>query len=300
MKEKLQTLSRRYPILTVAVIIAALAGCILLLTREEEQTEAVVAEDAIVTDTLSLNLLLLPTMECLPLYHALESGICDSLELPLSIHDAGSQFDIDSIMRRTKRIDCAVFDAYRMEHYSKSKKRLPVTQLFPLQGRWKLISSGSLRIREVDHLKKRILALDRFSTSAHEAESALSSAKLTTEQLYLAQINDFGLRCDMLDEAQVDAVILPEPYASTALVRGHRCIWQKDSVSSLILCARDKVIKNKEKSEQLKKLKQAYNLAVDDLNRHGRHVADSTLLKRYNLPQEVVDTLHLPKYKTSK
>lgn len=300
MKDKILTISRRYPLLTAALLVAVLAGCILLLTQEEEKTEEVVAEDVAVTDTLSLNILCIPVMECLPLYHAIESGICDSIELPLSIYDAASQFDIDSIMRRTKRIDCAVFDTYRMDHYTSQKKKLAVTPLFPLQGQWKLISSGQLRIREVDNLKKRTLALDRFSTSTHEAENALKTSKLTTTSLYLAQINDFGIRCDMLDEAQVEAVILPEPYASTALVRGHRCIWQNDSVSSLILCARDKSMKSKVKSEQIKKLKQAYNMAVTDLNRNGVHAADSCLLKRYHLSQQVVDTLHLPKYKLAR
>lgn len=298
MKDKILTLFRRYPIPTAAAVVAVLACSVMLLTRQEEKAEEVIAEDVAVTDTLSLNLLCIPVMECLPLYHAIESGICDSIDLSLSIYDATSQFDIDSIMRRTKRLDCAVFDAHRMEHYNKSRKRLPVTRLFTLQGQWKLVSSGQLRIREVDNLKKRTIALDRFSTSTHEVERALKSAKLSTTGVYLAQINDFGLRCDMLDEAQIDAAMLPEPYASTALVRGHRSIWQNDSVSSLILCARDKVMKNQLKAAQIKKLRQAYNIAVADLNRHGVHAADSSLIKRYRLPQEVLDTLHLPKYKT--
>ena len=298
MKERFADLFNRYPALTSAFIVLVLGLLAFLATRQTATEEEVEPVDVVVSDTLALNVMCLPTLESLPLYHALESGMCDSIQLALSLYTETSQFDIDSIMRRTKRIDGAVCDVHRLDHYRATRRALPVTEVMRLDGIWRLVSSGQLRIRDVAKLKKRAVATARYATSSSLLETSLRGTGLKTTGLYHAQINDFGIRLAMLDEAQVDASMLPEPYASQALVRGHRAIWSADSVSTLALCFRDKSLKDKRKKAQVELLKKAYNRAAADLNRRGIHAADSALIKSYGLTPEAIDTLRLPRYHT--
>lgn len=269
--------------------------CVAMCRHDSPETE-VLPEDAQVTDTLALNIICTPTLESLPLYHAIESGLCDSLNLALVIRTEESQFDVDSIIRRTKRIDGAVLDTYRLEHYRKTKCPLKVTEEIPLIGKWSLVTAGPLRIRETSKLKKRTVAFARFSTSYNCFERSLVGTGLKASSLYHAQINDYSLRLHMLDEAQIEASVLPEPYVTRACLNGHRVVWTADSVSSMVLCMRSKAMQVDRKRSQLKQLKQVYNLAVKDLNAHGVHAADSALIKNYGLSAAAIDTLCLPRY----
>lgn len=299
-KDKLSETFQHYPAMSTAAIVAFVALLVFLLTpHNSPQTEvAKVDDDVQVADTLALNIICMPTLESLPLYHAAESGICDSLNLALGIKTEMAQFDVDSIMRRTQRVDGAVFDVNRLKHYRDTHKALPVTESIRLDGGWQLVTAAPLRIREAKQLKKRIVATARYATSSSLLSNILRGAGINYSDAYHAQINDLSLRTSMLDDAQIDASVLPEPYATLAVSRGHRSIWRSDSVSTLVLCFRNQVLKDKRKQKQIETLRQAYNLAVKDLNAHGTHAADSALIKDYQLPQTVIDTLRLPKYRT--
>lgn len=282
----------------IAVVVAVVGVILFLAIHHEDVAEEVLPEDVHVTDTLALNIICTPTLECLPFYHALESGYCDSLRLSLVIRTEQSQFDIDSLIRRTKRIDGAVLDSYRLMEYRNAKKPLPVETMIPLDGVWCLVSPVKLRIRDVSNLKKRVVATSRYSTSFHLLEESLRGANVRLQDLYHAQINDFALRMQMVAAAQVDAAVLPEPYATRLAVEGLRIMARTDSVRSHSLCFRSKILSNQRKQQQIQALKKVYNMAVKDLNSKGTHAADSALIKTYGLPSSVIDTLRLPHYRS--
>lgn len=298
-REQFASAFQRYPVLISLAIVLMIGALIFVTTKlnKEITTEEVVETDVHVDDSLALNIMCLPTLESLPLYHALESGISDSLHLSLGIFTKTSQFDVDSIIKRTKTIDGAVLDTYRMSYYAKSKKPLNVTEAFKLYGIWQLITADNLRITDVENLKKRTIATARFATSNFLLEKILNGKEIKTTDVYLAQINDFGIRTNMLDENQIDACLLPEPYATLAISRGHRSIWSDKLTQTYSLYFRNEVMKDKRKSDQIELLRKVYNASVLDLNSHGTHAADSVLIKTFHLPKEVIDTLKLPAYR---
>ena len=334
--------------IAVAAGTVVLAAVLYLLFADKGDAEGgKQPREAAAVDTLALNIICTPTLDCLPFYHAVESGVCDSLGLQLAIRTERSQFDIDSIMRRTQVYDAAVIDDARLARYrevegkathavrqqgksakggkggkttkpasggsAKSgaakgaatpapKRFYPMpelTEAIRLENTWRMVTSVMLRIREVAKIRKRTVAVARFSASSECLKQALASAGLKESDVYQAQINDIVLRQHMLDESQVDAAMLPEPYATLASVGfGHRIVWKADTVSRAALCFRTDVLKKPRKQQQLKLLKEAYRLAAADLNRRGTHAADSALINRFDLPVEILDTLRLPKYRT--
>lgn len=298
-REQFANAFQRYPVLISLAITLMIGGLIFVTTKLNKNVtvEEVVETDVHVDDSLALNIMCLPTLEALPLYHALESGISDSLRLPLGIFTQNSQFDVDSIIKRTKTIDGAMLDTYRMAYYAKSKKTLPVTEAFKLYGIWQLITAGDLRIKDVENLKKRTIATARFATSNFLLEKILNGKDIKATDVYLAQINDFSIRTNMLDENQIDACVLPEPFATLAISRGHHSVWSDKLTQTYSLYFRNDVMKDKRKSDQIELLRKVYNASVLDLNTHGTHAADSVLIKTFHLPKEVIDTLKLPEYR---
>lgn len=284
----------------VALLVAALvAGGVFAYCRYKARpVEAPAAKQEVKADSLCLNVICSPTLESLPLYYAVESGITKRLGLPLAITTEKSQLAIDSLFRTAKLCDAAVLDSYRLEHYRQQKCPLQAEELFRLDGRWGLASSSQLRIREKSQMKKRIVADARFSTSAHCLETSLHGTDVKVSQLYVAQINDYEIRLSMLENAEVEASLLPEPFFAQALARGHRNLWVGDSITSLVFCERKGLEKNEIKKKQIELLLQAYNTAVEELNAGGPQKARATLVKYYALSPEIIAKLHLPHYHT--
>lgn len=331
--------SRKRAVLLFAGILAVAALLVCIFQRVVSGSGKPPVEDAPKVDTLALNIICTPTLDCLPFYHAVESGICDSMGLALCIRTEMSQFDVDSILCTASYIDGAVLDDERLARYRsvvgkvhagvrkttrnagkvaqktkgrKGRGQKPVADAAPvpwwtafpalteairLESTWRLVTSSALRIREVPKLRKRTVAVSRFSASSECLAQALARAGLKEGDVYRAQVNNLRLRQEMLDENQVDAAVLPEPYATVAVLRGHRLIWSADTASRSALCLRSVALKNPRKCRQLELLKQVYRKASDDLNRRGVHAADSALVKGYGLSPEVIDTLRLPNYR---
>lgn len=296
LKDKLQELSTLQKTAIAVVALAVIVGGFFLLRPNEVDRKRSAAEAEHRADSLALCIACAPTLENLPFYHALESGLCDTLGLKLLIDTQWAQFDVDSVYRHNPLCDGAVLDAYRIEHYKKAKSPLDAVEQYGLVGRWGLATSGQMRLNSVSVLKKHTVASARYATSYHCLEKSLGGTDVKMAQLYHAQINDYILRLGMLDNAQIEAALLPEPFFSFALHRGHRNVWVGDSVTSLALYIKKGALKEEHTKLQLKQLAEAYNMAVDDLNAHGAKAASAALMKYYALPQEVIDKVPLPRY----
>lgn len=296
LKDKLQDLTALQKTTIIVVALAIIVGGFFLLRPNDTQKETDAAAAEHRADSLALCITCTPTLESLPFYHALESGLCDTLGLKLVINTEWSQFDVDSVYRHTPLCDGAVLDAYRIEHYQKSKRPLDAVEQYRLCGRWGLATTGQMRLNNTSLLKKHTVASARYATSYHCLEKSLGGTDVKMASLYHAQINDYMLRLNMLENAQIEASLLPEPFFSFALHRGHRNVWVGDSVTSLGLYMKKGVLKEEHTKKQLKLLAKAYNLAVDDLNAHGAKAAAEALAKHYALPQEVIEKVPLPHY----
>lgn len=296
LKNKLQELSPLQKTALAVVALVAIFGCIFLLRPNAVDQKHSAAEAAHRADSLALCITCTPTLESLPFYHALESGLCDTLGLTLVIDTEWSQFDVDSVFRHNSLCDGAILDAYRQEYYQKAKRPLDAVEQYRLVGRWGLATSGQTRLNSVSVLKKHTVASARCATSYHCLEKSLGGSGLKMAQLYHAQINDYMVRLGMLENAQIEAALLPEPFFSLALHRGHRNVWAADSVTSLAFCVKRSALKEEHTKQQLRQLAEAYNLAADDLNAHGAKAASATFAKLYALPLEVIDRVPLPHY----
>lgn len=248
-------------------------------------------------DTLSLRIACLPTLDCLPFHYAVRSGLCDSLGLPLYIKTFQAQFDADTALLG-RGFDGGVTDAARQTMYQRKGKMKSYTAFIPTDGSWTLISNGALRLKAVDKLKGRTIATARFSVSDAVVAHLKDSLRFQTDDFLQPQINHYRLRREMLNKGQVDAAVLPEPFATWALQQGGRSLY---SVSSrkygVALYVKNPALSHRRKAKQLELLKRAYNLSVEALNHHPSAALDSVLLKTYKLPQSVVDTLRLPRYR---
>lgn len=235
-------------------------------------------------DTLTLRLALVPDDDCLPFYYAVRAGLYDSLGLKVEAETYFSQFDADTAL--LGHADAGYTDSCRLALYQREGHKLAT--LLPTRGRWALVSSGSLRIRKISALGKRMVAASRHSASEALCRTMAAEARLPYDTLYHPQINDLRLRTDMLDGTQVETAMLPQPFASLALSRGHRSLWRRESRLGRIAARR--------RGPEAELLVRGYRQAVDSLRKHGKAAVRDILTDTYGLDATTIDTLTLLDY----
>lgn len=281
--------------LSFFLLVAIAMGVFLLVACTERKAD--VGEGNAPNDTLSLRIACLPTLDCLPFHYAVESGLCDSLNLPLYIKTYQAQFDADTALLGSG-FDGGVTDAARYAMYQRKGKMKAYTALISTDGIWKLVANGALRMKTAEKLKGRTVATARFSVSDAMVARLKDSLQFQTDDFLQPQINHYRLRREMLDNGQVDAAVLPEPFATWAVVQGGRPLYVASSRKyGVALYVKNTGLTHARKAKQIELLKRVYNLSVEALNNRPTNALDSVLLKTYKLPQSVVDTLRLPRYR---
>ncbi len=235
------------------------------------------------------------TLDCLPFYWAQRHGIYSRLKLDVEIETYSALFDCDTAVLNKAAVG-GISDLVRLHYYRIKGKKLEI--LTATNNRWGLAASHDMRIKSLKQLKNHMVAVARYSASELYCKLTLEKNGLSYTDVFRPQINDYELRTTMLNENQVNAAVLPEPYLTWAAVSRHE-VLAKNLEDNLPLCC---FLINPEASHSLKdkdftkKLLQGYNEAVDSINKGGKTVCLDVLFHDYKLPAEVIDSLQLVRY----
>lgn len=248
------------------------------------------------SDTGALRVSLLPTAECLPFYVAEAIGVYDSLGLGVVIEDRRAQFDADTALYGHSA-HLAATDLVRL-HYQTTRGNKAVV-LMGLQGVWGVVVAPGLRAGSIKELPDRLMGMSRYSASDLFASQALSNANMDYDDMLRAQANDFGVRANMVVQAQTEVAVLPEPFLAWAGKLKARTLWQVPETEAAVGClaAQPDVLASKRRSAQVELLLKGYNIAVKHISKKGLQGCDTLVAARYNVPLETLQQMKLPRYK---
>ena len=248
----------------VAVLLATSCG-----QSYEEQRRLTRAERAEQRrqDSLALKVAVMPTIDCLPIFVAAERGWFDSLKIDVRLRPFKAQMDVDTALVGGS-VEGGVSDLVRTERMK--KRGMPLHYATATNASWQLIGNRLARVKETRQLGDKMVAMARFSATDMLTDLALDGVK-TSATVYRVQINDVALRLQMLRNNEMDALWLPEPQATAARVLRHPVIWdtEKNDIRLGVLVFRERAMKDKRISSQIKGFMKAYNEACDSLNQLG-------------------------------
>lgn len=89
---------------------------------------------------------------------------------------------------------------------------------------WRVVVCGMLKAHKIKELKGMTVAISRFDGSDRVCDSIVAAAGLEPTDVYHPQIDSLVIRCQMLNNNQIDAALLPLPLAEKAKAVGHRII----------------------------------------------------------------------------
>lgn len=218
-------------------------------------------------DSLALKIAVTPTADCEPLFYAERQGWFerDSLSVRLVVFQA--QMDQDTAVER-HRVEGLTTDRERMAWLNSHGTPLVEVATTPLA--WQLIANKDARLRQIEQLDDKMVAMTRHSATDRLAAWMIDSVGLTPEHVFRIQINDVDIRLQMLLNNIMDAAFLPEPQATVAREAGHNVLLSTDSLgmSYGVLAFRQDVVDDSLRRRQIEKLVTIYSAAQDSvLNR---------------------------------
>lgn len=207
-----------------------------------------------------------PTMASLPYLYADNRGLYESLGVDVRVRLFESQADLDTALSAGS-VDVTLSDIVRAALTTTSSS--PLLLLSSESCGWGLVASGKTRLTKVRQLSDRLVGIERFSTSDRLLDYALTDAKMKKDAPFRPQIGKLPLRSSMLNEGQIEAAVLPEPWLSAAQGKGHKLLTTftaKEGSGSFGLLAKEKRLRNKDFVKSLQTILKGRNMMVDSLN----------------------------------
>lgn len=212
------------------------------ITREQKEAERK-------ADSAALKIAVLPTMECLPIVVAKELRLFDTL-------------NVDVRLKKCNAI-------------SECRKALKdgIVEGADTNMTFRLITAKKARLSRISQLSDKMIAADRDGISKRMAEAAIDSMLRKKQHIFIVQVEDLNVRYDMLQNGNVDAAILPEPYATRAIKIGAKEIslkpYYKDTVKATGVVFREEVMKHPDRQKQRALFDKALKAAKDSISRYG-------------------------------
>lgn len=240
---------------------------------------------------ISVRLALLPTLDAAPFFFAARHGYFTDAGAHVTITTYAAQWDADTALLGTSA-DFALSDPVRTAFQRGRGAKVIARAAFPRS--YSLVACGKLRLRTAQQMAKRLVGVARFTAADYLSEAMLSGTTVQASDVFRPQINDLALRAQMLNENQLDAAMLPEPWASLAVAAGHKRIYTSkgDEMPACLTMRSD----CKQGERALQALLSAYNRAVDTLALRGAAAFHPLLTAEYHIAPQQLRHIKLPHY----
>ena len=241
-------------------------------------------------DSAALKVAVMPTLDCLPLFVAQELALLDTVHGGVRLKMYHAQMDCDTAVERG-RVEGVVTDlvrAGRMERHGVKLRYVAATN-----AGWQLVANRNARLRQTKQLVDKMVAMTRHSATDLLTDLVRDSAGVKPERVFKVQINDLGVRMQMLQNNEMDALWMPEPLATEARVMKHGVLADTRTLDVRlgVMAFRDKEMARRERQQQLQLLVKAYDRACDTINKYGVAHFRKILTERYKMKPALVDSL---------
>lgn len=276
-------------------VLSVLASVLLIISCnyfDKEKRRVVHEQEAPLQgkDSAALKIAVMPTLDCLPLFVALERNFFGQGGGDVRLKMFTAQMDCDTAIMRG-HVEGIVTDLVRAERMR--QQGISLSYVTSTNAYWQLYANRMTRIRKLPQLDDKMLAMARYSATDLIADFVADSAKLKSERLFKVQVNDVYIRLKMLMGNEIDAALLTEPQATQARLARHYLLMDSRKVPMQlgVVAFCEEVVKDTTRHRQFELFKKSYNQACDSLTHYGIGAYRSVVEKYCKIPESQVDSI---------
>lgn len=246
--------------------------------KEKQKEQRISKVEAMRQDSLALKIATVPTLDCLPLFIGVDDSLFIHNGVDVRLKHRTAQIDCDTLLKG-KYVEGIVSDLIRTERMRKNG--IALRYVASTNAYWKLISNRTARIKELDQLSDKMIAITRYSATEYLADLAIDSAKPKYD-VYRVQINDPRTRLKMILNNEMDAALLTEPQSTAAELYKNPVLMdsREKNLHFGVIAFRESALKDKQRQNQLKAFLKVYDMVCDSINHYGlAHY--SQIIKKY-------------------
>ncbi len=240
-------------------------------------------------DSTTLKIGIMPSVDYLPIAVAQEQGF---FKRPIKLVRFSSPMERDAALQ-TAEVDASVTDY--MGAMLLHAKGLPISLSVACQGSFRLVFGRDDKLTDIPHLRGKHIGLSSNTLIEYATERALVDATGKPFSYTRVEVQKIPIRLEMLRSGELDAAILPEPFASTGQALGLLAIEVPGGLTQGItgLLFQNKTL---ERSDDLRAFVAGYNEAVSFMQSHPRSVWIGALGKLLGITKQQAEQIQLPDY----
>ncbi len=240
-------------------------------------------------DSTTLKIGIMPSVDYLPIAVAQEQGF---FKRPIKLVRFSSPMERDAALQ-TAEVDASVTDY--MGAMLLHAKGLPISLSVACQGSFRLVFGRDDKLTDIPHLRGKHIGLSSNTLIEYATERALVDATGKPFSYTRVEVQKIPIRLEMLRSGELDAAILPEPFASTGQALGLLAIEVPRGLTQGItgLLFQNKAL---ERSDDLRAFVAGYNEAVSFMQSHPRSVWIGALGKLLGITKQQAEQIQLPDY----
>lgn len=262
--------------------------------KEKQQTFRAQQAEMVRADSAALKIATVPTMDCLPIFLAIEDSAFVKAGINVRIKRCNAQLDEDTLVAGG-HVEGFVTDLFRAERLQ--RHGTPLKYIAATNAYWLLIVNKKSRVHEIKQLSDKMIAMTRFSATDYLSNLAIDSAKPKSD-VYRIQINNVFTRLKMLLNNEMDAMLLPEPQATAAMINNNVVLMdsRKKNIFPGVIAFRANALKVKDRRRQLKIFMDVYNKMCDSLNQKGVKAFSAIITKYMGADEKTIAALPAFRY----
>jgi NitT/TauT family transport system substrate-binding protein len=233
------------------------------------------------------------SMDYLPFVVAEKQGIYESLGLEVDIVKFFSANDRDAAFQ-AGNVDGTVIDYTGAALQQAGGIGLGI--VMKNDGYFCLIAGKESGIERIEQLKNKNIAVSRNTVIEYATDQILAEAGIALEEVNKPEINKIPIRLEMLQNGQIDASVLPDPFASIAVNNGHILVVTTRELGISVTGTVFSTKALKEKNEEIKLLVKGYNQAVEYIYKHPRADWFRILIEDAGVPENLAEKITLPQF----
>lgn len=278
----------------LAVVLAVLvAGSMLAACAPVPATPAEAPQDP------TLKLALIPVLDTIPIYIALQNNYFEDQGISVEIVPVKSPQERD-VLLQTEQVDGVLTDLQGVGLLNKDTVRVKAVYTsrrpFPGAPLFRILASPKSDIDAPADLKGVPIGISNNTIIEYLTDRMLSGEGLAAAEISKIEVGAITVRFEQLMNGNINAAVLPDPLAQGAIAAGARLVVDDSAYADLsqsVLVFRTSTLAAK--PDVVRKFLVAWQQAVDEVNANPEKYR-AVLMEQGRVPESLKDSYQMPPF----